>query len=185
MERLDRLVWVDVETTGLDPDYNAILEVAVVVTDGDLVELAAASWVCAFPNPIDDGGHKQAISPVVMKMHTDNNLWQECARSDLTMYDVDLLTSGFVDFHAPYYKGPICGSSPHFDKAFLDVSMPFVASKFNHRAFDASTLKQAFMQQYTPITEPAGDVAHRALSDIRASIQSVRFSLTLLQIRDR
>jgi len=168
VNRLERMVWVDLETTGLNPAEDVILEVAVVVTDGALNELAAQSLV------VRSLSGRGGADPIVQQMHDANGLWAECAGSLISWLEAADTTREFIERHAPKYHGPICGSSPHFDKAFLDVEMPSVAALFNHRVFDVSTLKQAFAQFGGSVAQPGG---HRALPDIRGSISAARFIL--------
>lgn len=172
LNRLDRLVWVDIETTGLDPQYDVILEIAVVVTDGDLNELAAKSWV------VSRAGYeeRQNARPIIQAMHDANGLWDACESSGVLLDIVEIEATAFIREYSPV-PGPICGSSPHFDKSFLDVDMPTVARLFNHRVFDVSTLKQAAAQQgfkYSTTVEVGPQ--HRALTDIRESIQIARWA---------
>ncbi len=125
--------------------------------------------------PMLDFWRKDA-DPFVQLMHTQNGLWDECAAAPLGTSGVEALVVQFITAHAPDYAGPICGSSPHFDKAFLDAHMPAVANLFNHRVFDVSTLKQAWCQRYGEWFEtgPQKPAAHRALPDILASIKAAQ-----------
>lgn len=169
MKALERMVWVDIETTGLDPRKNVMLEIAVVITKGDLefTEISALTWNIA--RAVRE--EKAACGDLVRQMHTDNGLWDACEASITLLCDVEAAVARFIQRHDAA-GGPICGSSPHFDKAFIDVEMPLVAACFNHRTFDVSTLKQACAQRYVKVPEIGTN--HRALSDIRASIEIAR-----------
>ncbi len=171
MNRLERLVWIDLETTGLNPRSDMILEIAAVVTDGDLVELAAVEAVIGFY--LTPEARAAFVRPVALQMHKDNGLWEAC-RDGIQPRDAASLVCDMVNQFAPGYRGPICGSSPQFDKGFLDSEMPRVAALFNHRVYDVSTLRQEAAQQGFTLSEPPGGTAHRAMADIRASIEVAR-----------
>ena len=180
-----RLVWVDLETTGLDPAKDLILELAIVVTDAQLNEVAYASWV------VKQDVDWTKVHPVVLEMHTANGL-KDDVPDGLPIRDIESAACAMLDDLGVTEKGPICGSSPHFDMAFLksegdctccffpDHGMPKLAKRFNHRVFDVSTLKlAALMRGEVPPEEGRGGPAHRALSDIRGSIAAARKCLGL------
>jgi len=164
----DRLVWVDIETTGLDPVKDRILEVAVVITDNRLVELGMGHWVVR-----PDG---LALDAFLVKMHTTNGLLGDLKHA-AALADVDVMAAGLVRVSGAA-GGPICGSSPHFDLSFLRLHMPLLARCFNHRCFDVSTLKLGHLIELGPslvkAQEEKADTAHRALADIRYSIACAR-----------
>jgi len=166
MNRLDRMVWVDLETTGLDPAKDVILELAITITDGDFTLLDYEHWVVARCVPEE----RQPAHPIVQGMHDKSGLWEECRMARLGLATVEEEAVSFLKRVAPDYKGPICGASPHFDMSFLKVELPKLAAMFNHRTFDVSTLKQ-FLMQKTGEPWPKGKEAHRALPDILESIE--------------
>lgn len=88
----EKIVWIDVETTGLNPRADALLEVACVVTDNHLTALGFGTWVLGFPKE-----HDYAIDPFVVEMHDVNGLWKECERAELTAKDVDLEVMKLLD----------------------------------------------------------------------------------------
>jgi oligoribonuclease len=170
-------LWIDLESTDLDPRKGHLLEVAVVATDetADYVERAHQTWVL----PWSDASYDETLSPGVREMHTRSGLLADCKNpavyTDLVLVDAQLLrflmSYGYLD----RVKNPIAGSSAHFDKGWLDVHLPRSAKAFNHRVFDASTLTQ-FAKDLG--LDPAGpgnpDSKHRALDDIRYSIEAAR-----------
>ena len=162
MKPIDRLVWIDLETTGLDPEKDQILEVAIVVTDGKLTELATEHWTVKPPAGLP------ALHQAVVKMHSKNGLFSELHEGD-PLAVVDILAAAVVHTWSAS-GGPICGSTPQFDKRFIDRYMPLLSSCFNHRVFDASTLKLAWCLA-TRQEWKEGAPAHRALDDIRYSIE--------------
>lgn len=183
----NRLVWVDLETTGLDPAKDLILELAIVVTDSKLNEVAYASWV------VKQDVDWTKVHPVVLEMHTANGL-KDDVPDGLPIRDIESAACAMLDDLGIKEKGPICGSSPHFDMSFLQqkyvwdgeyFGMRELAKRFNHRVFDVSTLKLAEMMRVQAVCSPATvvrnepAVAHRALSDIRGSIEAARKCLGL------
>lgn len=168
MKPLDRLVWVDLETTGLDPCNDVILEIAIVITDGAMREIAFWSQVVGDMK----WNHRSDADPFVREMHDKNGLWLACDASTFSLERVEQSCIHFLDAYAPNYDGPICGASPHFDKSFLDSDMPHLARRFSHRVFDVSTLKQLECNVIGLATET--ETTHRALPDIRGSIAEAR-----------
>jgi oligoribonuclease len=167
------LVWCDVETTGLDPDKDALLEVAFVVTDNDMHELDSSSWVLPFD------GDTSGFHEIVQKMHTKNGLWEECSRASRAYVPEwrRLVVEQMLRFLRKYtQKGEeICGSTVSFDKRFLEKHLPEVAAHFNHRHVDVSSfLALAKRRRPEALAGLARNEAHRALADIRESIAALR-----------
>lgn len=159
-----KLVWVDIETTGLDPVTDVILEVGVVVTDTDLKILAGPnSWVI---NP----GILPEMDGFVLKMHTENGLLDEMNDPDIAVkphqannYVIKWLRT----FGAEPSESPMFGSSVHFDRKFLNVHYPEIEEYFHYRNFDVSTLKCAHdMWDKTTMKPPTQKKAHRAAGDV-------------------
>jgi oligoribonuclease len=167
----DRLVWVDLETTGLDPEKDLILEAALVITDNLLQERSTLSLA------VKPAGGLPPLHPVVLDMHSKNGLLGELYKGQpIAKVDV-VLSSLVICEHA--MGGPICGASAHFDMGFLRKHMPLLAGCFNHRVFDTSTLKMAELIRNGKVDDGGHDPAHRALDDCRDSIQVARTLLRL------
>lgn len=177
------LLWIDTETTGLDPDKDALLEVALVVTTNDLTEVHAASWVL----PFDQGAHPHPIHEIVQKMHAGNGLWEECARRAGKDHQ-DPVGGVAMREHAAREilaelrrwtergRAPLCGSTVSFDRNFLRRHMPEVEAHFSHRHVDVSTLGELAERLYPEAWagRPKAE-AHRALPDIRHSIKLMEY----------
>jgi oligoribonuclease len=180
------LAWIDLETTGLKPEECEILEVGLLVTDNDLNEVHAQSWVLPYEYDTDKA---LTISPIVQEMHTKNELWKECAElserhaSDPAHYRADCGRNEIVSKILATLRrftaakdGPICGSTVAFDRRFLEVHMPLVAAHFSHRNLDVSVLAEIAKlwapEVYEKRPKPGG---HRALPDIRASVEGMRY----------
>ncbi len=172
---VDRLVWVDLETTGLDPERDVILEVAIVITDGKLEELTHASWV------VKPEGSLPSLDPIVGQMHGSSGLLADAWTMGQPLHQVDVRAAAAV-FKLGAAGGPIAGSTPQFDLAFIRKYMPILAGCFNHRVFDVSSLKQACCNSTGHDSPDDGTKpAHRALADIRDSIRVAQRVMTRIR----
>lgn len=173
--------WLDCETTGLDAELGHMLEVAVVATDAsapEYRELASQTWVI---KPLGWNADEWAtrVPRAVLDMHTKSGLWG-AVYAGANLADVEKELLKFLAFFGNPAPGrePIAGSSPHFDARFLEAHMPAARRYFNHRTYCASTLRQFARDHGFDL--PSGDPAHRALADVRASIETARHVSRLL-----
>lgn len=168
--------WIDLETTGLNPQTDRILEFAMVLTDDQLRPLAE-------PVVRALGLHRQAVlDPFIVNMHTKSGLLAECFESTIDLGVViaeaeqRLDGAGFGNFEKKEDRPIIAGSSIHFDKGFLQAHAPGFLDKFHYRLFDVSMLKE-FARAYTPSvyeSRPKPAMTHRALPDIRYTMSELR-----------
>lgn len=163
-----KYLWLDIETTGLDPETDFLLECAWIVTDADLVEVERGEMVLRVydaPRFCDD---------FVREMHTKNGLLAEVARIVADGFPADLgaALKAVIGRHEWSDEKPIlAGSTPHFDRGFLDYDLGDLG--LHHRHFDVSTLKMAFRDALGE--EPAGtESIHRAMPDIEDSLAVAR-----------
>ena len=159
------IVWLDLETTGLDPQRDSILEVAVEVVDAPIPRmiLHRSQHVLQFGDPRAIGRN---IHERVLEMHTQNGLWAECARSSLTAANVEVLVMDELrPFVQPGQLLTLAGSSVHFDLGFLRSRMPNLARMFSHRLLDVSAIK-IFCEGLGMPSAARGEPAHRAAADI-------------------
>ncbi len=179
-------VWLDIETTGLDPRTDHLLEVAVVATDPtapEYTEVSATSWVIR-PSAPD---WRDALDTTVLQMHTANGLLadvQSARAVSLEQAEADLVAwLSYFGNPAPG-REPIAGSSPHFDAGWLAVHMPVARRYFGRRVFCASTLKR-FALDHCHVQWPVDltVAAHRALPDVRYSIATARTVARMLAAR--
>jgi len=168
------LVWVDLEMTGLDPERHHILEIAVIVTDGALErEQEGPDLVVTAP-----AGALEAMDPVVVRMHEASGLIGEIRAATLTVGQAESQVLRFLTEHVPDSRSaPLAGNSVHADRAFLRRHMPELEAYVHYRNVDVSTIKELARRWYPEAFEdaPAKDDGHRALADIRASIQELRY----------
>ncbi len=169
----DRLVWIDCEMTGLDLERDALVEVAVVVTDSDLVELDEGIDVVIRP----PDGAVETMVDVVREMHTSSGLLDELAVGT-TMEHAQKLVLDYVRRHVPEVrKAPLCGNSVGTDRTFLVRDMPELVEHLHYRVVDVSSVKELARRWYPRayFQSPPKHGGHRALADIRDSIAELRY----------
>ncbi|MHB8189524.1 MAG: oligoribonuclease [Ferrimicrobium sp.] len=168
------LAWIDLEMTGLDPNRHVILEIATVITDDNLTIVAEAE-------PLVIHATEEllaAMDPVVVAMHNGNGLLNDVRRSTTTLEEASAVTLAFLKTHLPNPgQVPLCGNSIGTDRRFLDRYMPAVENWLHYRSVDVSSIKELGRRWYpTLVTKtPHKATAHRALDDIRESIQELQY----------
>ena len=173
MAAADRLVWIDLEMTGLDPARDEIVEIACIVTESDLTELDAGISLVVKPSDAP----LAAMDDVVVRMHTESGLINEIPQG-ITLADAEAQVLEYVRSHVPdSRKAPLAGSSVYVDRGFLSVYMPDLDSHLHYRLVDVSSIKEIsrrwFPRVYFATPEKKGN--HRALGDIRESIAELRY----------
>ena len=170
-----RLYWLDLETTGLDPNADNILEVALAVSvlERPFEVTDVMSAVLRYPSATDSKDAPASLHPVVEEMHTKNGLLAECRRSLLGVADVEENLLSLVPETTDREDTPtLAGSSVHFDHAFLRVHMPRLAARFSHRHYDVSAVKLFCRSLGMP--KPPRAEAHRAAPDVLESVEHAR-----------
>jgi oligoribonuclease len=168
------LVWIDLEMTGLDPDRERIVEIAVIITDGQLERLVEG------PDLVLGADEEvlAAMDPFVEQMHGGSGLIDSIRASDLTVEQAEEQVLTFLRRHVPEPRtAPLAGNSVHADRAFLRKYMPRLESYVHYRNVDVSTVKELARRWYPRALERAPRKAggHRALADIRESIEEMRY----------
>jgi oligoribonuclease len=169
----DRLVWIDCEMTGLDLARDALIEIACLVTDGDLTVLDDGIDLVIKPpaEAIDQ------MLAVVREMHTASGLLGELA-SGVTLAEAQDQVLGYVRGHiAEPRKVPLCGNSIATDRSFIARDMPALDAYLHYRMVDVSSIKELARRWYPRVyfASPPKHGGHRALADIRESIQELRY----------
>ncbi len=162
MNDIDTLVWLDLETTGLDPQRDDILEIAVRVSHA--TGSGYHSFVGLGEQVVVQHG-TAGLSSFILEMHTRNGLLAECGRTSTSKSDAESMALAYLS-HWPG-RLTLAGSSIHFDLGFLRVYMPLLASRFSHRLFDVSAMKLFCRQAGMPALPKAE--AHRAMADVEES----------------
>ncbi|WP_030238669.1 oligoribonuclease [Streptomyces sp. NRRL S-350] len=169
----DRLVWIDCEMTGLDLDRDALVEVAVLVTDSELNVLGEGVDVIVRP-PAEALAN---MPEVVRAMHTASGLLEELEQG-VTLAEAEARVLAYVREHAPEAgKTPLCGNSVATDRGFLARDMPTLEKHLHYRIVDVSSIKELARRWYPKAyyNSPPKGGNHRALADIRESIDELRY----------
>lgn len=166
-----RLIWIDLEMTGLDTDRDSILEIATVVTDAQLNVLAEGPEL-AIAHPLE---RLQAMDEWNRNQHGKSGLWQRVLEQGVAMEEAERRTLAFLaDWVAPN-ASPICGNSICQDRRFLHRCMPKLEKYFHYRNLDVSTVKE-LARRWAPqvLAGMHKDSKHTALSDVHDSIAELR-----------
>jgi oligoribonuclease len=173
-ERNERLVWIDCEMTGLELARDALIEVAVVVTESDLT-------------PVDEGldviihvadDVLDTMVPIVRDMHASSGLTEAVRTATTTLGEAERLVLDYVKSLIPEAKSaPLCGNSIATDRGFLARDMPTLDEHLHYRMIDVSSIKELAKRWYPRVyqAQPAKGLSHRALADIRESIQELDY----------
>ena len=169
----DRLIWVDCEMTGLDLGADALVEIAVLVTDFDLTVLGDGVDLVIKPPETA----LAQMSEQVRQMHTESGLI-ELLEGGVTLAEASDAVLAYVRQHVPdLHRAPLAGNSVHVDRAFLARDLPDVEAAVHYRNVDVSTVKELarrwFPRAYFASPEKTGN--HRALGDIQDSIRELRY----------
>lgn len=167
----DRLIWLDLEMTGLDTGKDSILEIATVVTDSQLNVLAegpefAIAHSLETLEAMDDWNRTQ---------HRKSGLWQRVLESRVNLAQAEAQTVAFLSQWVPPNASPMCGNSICQDRRFMHRLMPRLEKYFHYRNLDVSTLKELARRWAPNVLEGVRkQSAHTALSDVRDSIEELR-----------
>lgn len=174
------LIWIDLETTGFDTDFEGrgchihkILEIGLHITDSNL-------------NIIDDGIQipiyhdyndiKDLMDNIVVGMHTKSGLFEDVKKSKFTLNMAEEEILNYLSkYNIPRKKIPICGNNVGFDKGFIDAQMFKLSDLLHYRKIDVSSFKELFSRLFkNDYKAPEKGMNHRALPDIKESIKELR-----------
>ncbi|SEN41486.1 oligoribonuclease [Nitrosomonas marina] len=166
------LIWIDMEMTGLDPDKDRIIEVAIVITDGQLNMLAESPvLVVSQSNAVLEGMDKWNRST-----HAKSGLIGKVKASTMTEADVETQMLSFLRQHVPSGASPMCGNSICQDRRFMARWMPGLEAYFHYRNLDVSTLKELVKRWKPEIASGLKkESKHEALADIYDSINELKY----------
>jgi len=171
---LDRLVWADCEMTGLDLRRDALIEIAVLVTDSELRVLdEGVDIVITAPDELLDG-----MQQVVREMHASSGLTEAVRASTTTVAEAEQMVLDYLRKHVPDARTvPLCGNSIATDRAFLARDMPELDAFLHYRMVDVSSIKELCRRWYPRVyfSQPQKGLTHRALADIKESIRELRY----------
>lgn len=166
------LIWIDLEMTGLDPNRDEIIEIATVITDSALDEVAVGPNIAiqvpeALLGSMDEWN---------TRTHTESGLVQRCLESSVDTAEAERMTLEFVADWVPPDISPMCGNSICQDRRFLARLMPELEDYFHYRNLDVSTIKELALRWAPAIAAGfSKDSRHLALDDIRDSIEELKY----------
>ena len=166
-----RLIWIDLEMTGLDTDTDSILEIATVVTDSRL-EIIAEGPELAIAHPLQ---RLESMDEWNRTQHRKSGLWHRVLSTSVTIPEAEARTLAFLEQWVPAGGSPMCGNSICQDRRFLHRLMPRVEQHFHYRSIDVSTIKELARRWAPDVLAGVGKHAsHTALSDVHDSISELR-----------
>jgi len=164
------LIWIDLEMTGLRPEYDCIIEIATIITDSEL-RLLAEGPVLALRQP---ESKLAGMDEWNVKQHGGSGLLQRVRESECNERIAEQLTLEFIRKYVPAGVSPMCGNSICLDRRFLYRYMPELEKYFHYRNLDVSTVKE-LVKRWTHNPDPFDkESTHLALNDIRDSIEELR-----------
>lgn len=169
----DRIVWIDCEMTGLSIEHDALIEVAALVTDFDLNQLGDGIDVIIKP----PAAALEQMNDFVRDMHTKGGLLEELD-GGLSMEEAEAQVMAYITEHAPEERRwPLAGNTVSTDRNFLARDMPALESHLHYRIIDVSSIKELARRWYPRayFSAPTKGGGHRALADIRESIDELRY----------
>ena len=170
----EELVWIDCEMTGLDLAKDRLIEIAALVTDGDLNVLGDGVDVVIHT----DEDALSGMVEVVTQMHTRSGLIDEVRSSTIDLAQAEAMVLDYIKAHVPQAKTvPLAGNSIGTDRGFIARDMPALDDYLHYRMVDVSSIKELCRRWYPRIYfgQPEKGLAHRALADIQESIRELRF----------
>ncbi|KAK9758735.1 Exonuclease [Popillia japonica] len=183
---VNRLVWIDLEMTGLDIIKDKIMELACLITDSNLNIIAEAPRiVIQQPSLLLDN-----MDEWCTKQHGKSGLTEECRNSNITLAKAEETVLKFLKSHVTEKASPIAGNSVYMDRMFLKMYMPSVNEYLHYRIIDVSSIKELCRRwnNISSIKElcrrwnndlykqaPKKEFAHRALDDIKESVAELKY----------
>jgi oligoribonuclease len=165
---------MDLEMTGLDPVRNVIVEIATLVTDDSLDVVAEGPDLVVHQPP----EALAVMEDVVREMHTRSGLLPAIAASGVSLEEAGAATLDFIRSHVPAPRSvPLCGNSIGTDRRFLAAYLPDIENFLHYRSVDVSTIKELALRWAPAVVDgaPRKETTHRALDDIRESVNELRW----------
>lgn len=172
--KAQRLIWIDLEMTGLQPEQDEILEIATLVTDSDLRVLCAGPVLAVH----HDEAALARMDDWNRRTHGASGLINRVRESRLDTAAVEAQTLDFLSIHVTAGTSPICGNSVCQDRRFLARHMPRLERFFHYRMIDVSTIKELAHRWYPELPKFPKSERHEALSDIRESLAELAYYRT-------
>lgn len=166
------LIWIDLEMTGLNPETHKIIEIATIVTDGELNILAEGPVLAIHQSEQE----LEKMDQWCTTTHNASGLVERVRSSQVTVAQAMAKTIEFLEKWVPQGHSPICGNSVGQDRRFLNKHMPELDAYFHYRCIDVSTIKE-LTKRWQPdvLSKFSKQGKHLALDDIRESIDELVF----------
>jgi len=165
------MVWIDLEMTGLEPATDRIIEIATVVTNGELELLAEGPDLVVH----QDEAVLATMDEWNVTHHGASGLLERVRASTLTEAEAERQTLEFIAAYAPERTAPLCGNSIWQDRRFIHVYMPTLGNYLHYRCVDVSSIKELVYRWSPQNLYRHKESKHRALDDIRESIEELKF----------
>ena len=170
-DKAQRMVWIDLEMTGLDIEKESIIEIATVITDSELKILAHGPNLAVKVSEeliagMDDWNTKH---------HHQSGLVDRIRTEGVSIKDAEQQTLAFLKQWVDEKSAPLCGNSVWNDRRFLDKEMPLIAEFLHYRMVDVSTVKELARRWYPDIPRYPKKLSHLALDDILESIEELEY----------
>lgn len=170
----DRLVWIDLEMTGLDPKRHVIVEVAAIITDGNLNVIGKGIDLVVHATEAE----LAEMDAFVTNMHANSGLDKEIRESTTTLREAEDAVLALIAEHCdPEHPAPLAGNSIATDRTFIRAYMPRLDEALHYRMIDVSTIKELSRRWFPRAyyNQPDKGMAHRALQDIIESIRELDY----------
>jgi oligoribonuclease len=169
---LNPLVWIDLEMSGLNLKKDYILEIAVILTDGNLNNKIYGPEIIIK----QDKSLLDSMDAWCTEHHAKSGLTEKVLKSEYSMEQAEKKVLDFITSHIPEYQaGVLAGNSIHVDRSFLLKDMPKIANHLHYRIVDVSSIKVLSQAWYPDLKYPRKKNVHRALEDIEESIEELQF----------
>lgn len=172
--KYDRIVWIDCEMTGLDPNRHVIVEIAALVTDAQLNILGDGVDIVVHASETE----LAQMDSFVTEMHASSGLTDEIRRSTVDVDEAERMVLDYIRQWVPAERqAPLAGNSIASDRGFINRYMPELDQFLHYRMIDVSSLKELARRWYPRVYfgQPEKGMSHRALADIRESIRELEF----------
>lgn len=168
----ENLVWIDMEMSGLDPESDTVLEIATIVTDKDLNILAEGpSFVIHHDASLFD-----RMDEWNQEHHVKSGLWEKVVHAGTSLAEAEEQTLNFLEKYTLPRQNPLCGNSIAQDRMFINRYFKKLNAHLHYRMIDVSSIKELVKRWYPEgPNPPAKQNTHRALEDIRESIEELKF----------
>ena len=173
MSKTQRMVWIDMEMTGLNPEIHVILEIATIVTDENLKIIEEGPVIAIKRTEAE----MDRIEEWSKKTHTNSGLLERSNRSLKSVQEAEKITLAFLEKWIKPGEAPLCGNSVHQDRRFMVKEMQNLEKFLHYRIVDVSTIKELTNRWFPEESEntPPKKRTHLALDDIRESIEELQW----------